>query len=67
MDDQTELGPVGRGGGTGERGEPGAAVKRLKVQSGWVTKMFGLYREEPLGEGQSSPWAGEFRVLDGVF
>ena len=24
--------------------------------------MFGLYREEPLGEGQPSPWAGKFRV-----
>jgi hypothetical protein len=26
------------------------------------TEMFGLYREEPLGEGQPSPWAGKFRV-----
>ena len=26
------------------------------------TKMSGLYREEPLGEGQPSPWAGKFRV-----
>uniref|UniRef100_A0A0V1KHR0 Uncharacterized protein n=1 Tax=Trichinella nativa TaxID=6335 RepID=A0A0V1KHR0_9BILA len=24
--------------------------------------MSGLYREEPLGEGQPSPWAGKFRV-----
>ena len=24
--------------------------------------MFGLYREEPLGEGQPSPWARKFRV-----
>jgi hypothetical protein len=22
----------------------------------------GLYREEPLGEGHPSPWAGKFRV-----
>ena len=27
-----------------------------------VTKMSGLYREEPLGEGQPSPWAGKFRL-----
>jgi hypothetical protein len=27
-----------------------------------VTKMSGLYREEPLGEGQPSPYAGEFRI-----
>ena len=26
------------------------------------TKISGLYREEPLGEGQSSPRAGKFRV-----
>ena len=26
------------------------------------TKMSGLYREEFLGEGQFSPWAGKFRV-----
>jgi hypothetical protein len=24
-------------------------------------KMSGLYRNEPLGEGQPSPWAGKFR------
>ena len=28
--------------------------------------MSGLYREEPLGEGQPSVWAGEFRVEGGV-
>lgn len=26
------------------------------------TKMSGLYREEPLREGQPSPWAGKSRV-----
>jgi hypothetical protein len=30
------------------------------------TKISGLYREEPLGEGQPSPWAGKFRVEDRV-
>ena len=25
-----------------------------------------LYREEPLGEGQPSPWAGKFRVGGGI-
>jgi hypothetical protein len=28
--------------------------------------MSGLYREEPLREGQRSPWAGEFGVEGGV-
>jgi hypothetical protein len=28
--------------------------------------MSGLYREEPLEEGQFSPWAGKFRVWDRV-
>jgi len=26
------------------------------------TKMFGLVKEEPLGEGQPNTWAGKFRV-----
>ena len=25
-------------------------------------KLSGFYREEPLGEGQPSPWAAKFRV-----
>lgn len=33
---------------------------------GWVTKMSGLYREQPLGEGHSGPRAEEFRVEDRV-
>ena len=45
-----------------ERGKPGAATRRTKVRKGRVTKMSGLYREEPLGERQTSFWAGEFRV-----
>ena len=28
--------------------------------------MSGLYREEPLREGQPSPWAGKFKVGDRV-
>jgi hypothetical protein len=29
-------------------------------------KMSGFYREEPLGPGQNSSWAGKFRVKDRV-
>jgi hypothetical protein len=29
-------------------------------------KMFGLYREDPLGERQPSPWAGKFRAVGRV-
>ena len=32
-----------------------------RKKAGWVTKMSGLYREEPLGEGQPGLWDGEFR------
>lgn len=47
------------GVGGGERGvlaQRGARPKREK------TKMPGLCKEEPLGERQASPWAGNFRV-----
>lgn len=37
----------GSGGGVG-RAEPGSAAKRAQVRKG----QFGLYREEPLAEGQ---------------
>lgn len=42
-------------------------TRRPKVQKekGWVTKMSGLYWEEPLVEGQPSPWAREFRAEGG--
>ena len=33
-----------------------------KVKKEWVARMVGLYREEQLGKGQPSPWAGEFGV-----
>lgn len=52
----------GKGWEKGQR-EPGAAA-RSKVQIGRVTKMSGLYGEEPLGGRAGSPWAGEFRVED---
>ena len=42
-----------------ERGEPAAAAARPNVQKEWVTKMAGLYKEEPVGEGQLSPCARE--------
>lgn len=35
-------------------GEPGAGVKRAKVQKGWATKMAGLYRKEPVWAGRES-------------
>lgn len=55
---------MGRWGGErkGERGEPGAAVGRSKVQQGRATNMSALFREEPLVKGQPRPWAGEFRA-----
>jgi hypothetical protein len=37
-------------------------MQRESGEEGRETKMSGLYREEPLGEGQASPWAGKFRV-----
>ena len=43
----------------------GEDEKREKVRGG-ESKKSGLYREEPLGEGQPSPWAGKFRVEDRV-
>jgi hypothetical protein len=52
----------------GERGEPHTVARKPKVQKGAkggteaVTKMFGLYREEPVVQGQPSLCAGEFRV-----
>ena len=45
--------------GRGQR-EKGEREKREEI------KMSGLYREEPLGEGQPSPWAGKFRVRSRV-
>jgi hypothetical protein len=30
------------------------------------TKMFGLYKKEPLGERLLRPWAGKFRVGDNI-
>lgn len=45
--DQAELGHEGTGGGerSGKKGEPGAAPKRPKVQTGRITKTSGLYTE----------------------
>ena len=42
----------------------GDSVRGIKERK--KTKMSGLYREEPLGEGQPSPWAGEVKVGDRV-
>lgn len=35
--------------------EPGAPVRRSKVQKEWIMKMSVLYRKVLLGEGQHSP------------
>jgi hypothetical protein len=58
--------PCGGEGNREGRGEPVAAPRRSKVKKGEVTKVYGLYREGPLGEEQPSNWAGEFRVKGGV-
>jgi hypothetical protein len=36
--------------------------KRRKKRRRRKRKKSGLYREEPLGEGQPSPWDGKFKV-----
>lgn len=38
-----------------ESGEQAAAAKGAKGQRGWVSKMAGLDREEPMGKVQPSP------------
>ena len=48
--------------GKGERKKGHACRERRKEEH----KTFGFYREEPLGEGQSSPWAGKFKLGDRV-
>jgi len=53
----------GRGRERGTR----CTAKKPKVQKVWVTKMSELYTEEPLEEGQPSPWAGEFSVESRVY
>lgn len=50
-----------------ERGGSGSSASRPKVQRGEVTKLSGLYRQEPLEEGQSSPGAGKIRKDGGVW
>lgn len=42
--------------------EPDAASRKLKVLKRMVIKISGLYQEETLEEGQTSPLTGEFRV-----
>lgn len=51
---QTEQGHVGGWSGA-ETGEPRAAARKPKVKQERLTKMSGLYREEPLGKRQPSP------------
>lgn len=38
-----------------ENGEQGVAAKGAKGQRGWVPKMAGLDREEPMGKVRPSP------------
>lgn len=49
----------GKGWGEGRRYSRQKG-KRLKKKGRAVTKVFGLYREEPLGRKKTNPWAGEF-------
>ena len=56
----------GEAEGKGERGTRYSSQEAKGTKGGWVTKMSGLYREEPLGEGQPSPCAREFKVGQGV-
>jgi hypothetical protein len=53
------MGVGGRGGRERERGR-GVLTEREKKRAR-ENKMFGLYREEPLGEGQPNPWASKFK------
>ena len=49
----------------GERRERKSSHTHTEGDEGvCVSKMSGLYREEPLAERQTSPWAGNFRVWD---
>lgn len=53
------LNHVAGGGGKGEhRKYSSQEDKGTKGEQ--VIKISGLYREEPLGDGKPSPWAGEF-------
>ena len=45
----------------GKRGRERACSQRDEKEKR-ETKMSGLYREEPLGEGQPNLWAGKSRV-----
>jgi len=47
-----------------QRASPSSCTERGKRQG--ETKMSGLCREEPLGEGQPRLWVGKFRVGGGV-
>jgi len=54
------------GGGEGRKGNQVQQPGSQRYKRRWVIKMFGLFREESQGEGQPSPWVGEFRVEGGV-
>jgi hypothetical protein len=56
---------VTMGSGWGEKERKGAPKER-EGRKKKRDLMSILYREEPLGEGQPSPWAGKFRVLGRV-
>lgn len=57
---------VGIGGGEKREGNQVLQPGGQKYKKKQVTKMSGLFMEEPLGEGQPSPWVGEFREEGGV-
>lgn len=53
------------GEGRGERGTRYSTQKAKGTKKGQVTKMPGLYKQEPVGR-TAQPLAGEFRVEGGV-
>jgi hypothetical protein len=54
---------MGRESGKGKGKRESTWTERRKNTE---TKMSGFYREEPLGEGQPSPWARKVRVGGGI-
>jgi hypothetical protein len=57
----------GRGGGRETKKGACHQERRGNEERERETKMSGSCREEPLGEGQSSSWAGKFRVRGRVY
>lgn len=52
--------------GEGWEDDAGLVAKRPKGKRAGLAKMSEFYMGEQLGEGQTSLWAGEFRVVGGL-